>query len=209
MKRLLSIAALALLASQAAAQESCKLTALGTAQVAAVRDGRTLLLADGREVRLAGIEVRRIAARAALQRLIARPAGAARSGLSAGARPLWPRRRLRLCRRRAGNPCSRRCWSRGRRGWRRGPAARPAPSALLAAEAAARAAARGLWADPNFAPLTRRKWRWPAGRTGSICAGRGQGLVGARERRHYICEFRAALDAGFQRHRPAPQSAHV
>ena len=39
------------------AGDACKLTALGTAQVAPVRDGRTLLLADGREVRLPGIEI--------------------------------------------------------------------------------------------------------------------------------------------------------
>ncbi|HEY0302649.1 MAG TPA: hypothetical protein VGC36_14985, partial [Rhizomicrobium sp.] len=35
----------------------CGLTPAGEAAVAAVRDGRTLLLADGREVRLAGIEI--------------------------------------------------------------------------------------------------------------------------------------------------------
>jgi hypothetical protein len=40
-----------------AAQEPCKLAAIGTTIVAAVRDGRTLLLANGRELRLGGIEV--------------------------------------------------------------------------------------------------------------------------------------------------------
>ena len=44
-------------ASGAKAQESCKLAAIGGGAVASVRDGRTLLLADGREVRLAAIEV--------------------------------------------------------------------------------------------------------------------------------------------------------
>src|SRR5690348_2081832 len=38
------------------AQEPCKLTDMGTVTVASVRDGRTLLLADGRELRLAAIE---------------------------------------------------------------------------------------------------------------------------------------------------------
>ena len=42
--------------SGATAQEACKLPGLGTATVAGVRDGRTLLLADGRELRLAAIE---------------------------------------------------------------------------------------------------------------------------------------------------------
>ena len=47
----------ALLVCDAAAQERCRLTTIGTANVAAVRDGRTLLLSDGRELRLASIEV--------------------------------------------------------------------------------------------------------------------------------------------------------
>lgn len=45
------------LVCNAAAQEPCKLAAIGTTNVAAVRDGRTLLLANGRELRLGGIEV--------------------------------------------------------------------------------------------------------------------------------------------------------
>ncbi len=48
-----AIAALAF-ASIATGQESCKLSAMGNVSVAAIRDGRTLLLADGRELRLAG-----------------------------------------------------------------------------------------------------------------------------------------------------------
>ena len=53
----LAAALLPLLACSAAGQASCKLVDIGTATVAAVRDGRTLLLADGRELRLAAIEV--------------------------------------------------------------------------------------------------------------------------------------------------------
>src|ERR1700687_2883421 len=65
-----AVAAYALMALDAAAQEPCKLTAIGPANVAAVRDGRTLLLSDGRELRLAGIEVTNDS-RAALQALVA------------------------------------------------------------------------------------------------------------------------------------------
>src|ERR1043166_9354413 len=50
------LAALLLFAAPAAAQDTCKLTALGTGEVAAVRDGRTLALADGREGRRKGSE---------------------------------------------------------------------------------------------------------------------------------------------------------
>jgi hypothetical protein len=40
----------------AAAQEACRLEPIGNAEVLAVRDGRTLMLRDGRELRLAAIE---------------------------------------------------------------------------------------------------------------------------------------------------------
>lgn len=55
--------------ARAGADESaCKTKAIDTGSVRAVRDGRTLVLADGREVRLAGIETARGgAAQAALQ----------------------------------------------------------------------------------------------------------------------------------------------
>jgi endonuclease YncB( thermonuclease family) len=64
----------------AAAQDvnSCKLESFGTAQVAAVRDARSLLLADGREVRLAGIEAARtgdLGAEAAIAALTSIAAG--------------------------------------------------------------------------------------------------------------------------------------
>jgi hypothetical protein len=63
MMKLQSILAIVLVASacalvmcSAAAQEPCKLTPIGVANATAVRDGRTLLLEDGRELRLAAIE---------------------------------------------------------------------------------------------------------------------------------------------------------
>lgn len=56
-------------AAQATAGAECKLTPIGTGQVRTVIDGRTVQLADGREVRLAGIEVPE-SARAALDGLV-------------------------------------------------------------------------------------------------------------------------------------------
>jgi endonuclease YncB( thermonuclease family) len=44
-------------AARADDQSGCDSKAFGTAQVRTVIDGRTLQLSDGREVRLAGIEV--------------------------------------------------------------------------------------------------------------------------------------------------------
>jgi endonuclease YncB( thermonuclease family) len=65
----LGLATLLAAAAQAADPAGCKLTAIGTAQVRTVIDGRTVQLADGREVRLAGIEVPE-SARAALEALV-------------------------------------------------------------------------------------------------------------------------------------------
>jgi len=54
---ILSIAYPALFPPETKARESCKPAVVGTGIVASVRDGRTVLLTDGREVRLAAIEV--------------------------------------------------------------------------------------------------------------------------------------------------------
>jgi endonuclease YncB( thermonuclease family) len=139
----------ALVASRAGAEETCKLTPLGTAQVAVVRDGRTVSLADGREMRLAGIEVTD-SSRAALQSLIGgHPLrlealstidrygrvvafafiGDAQKSLQ---QALLEQGQARVAGRVGSKACA---------------------EALFAAEGAARAGHRGLWADPNFALL--------------------------------------------------------
>jgi endonuclease YncB( thermonuclease family) len=147
----LAVAVLALAAPAAAAADACKLGTIGTAQVADVRDGRTLKLADGRELRLAGIEVTD-AARPALQKLVAGQSlrleklGADRDrygrllafAFAGGAQKSVQQALLeagmaRVSARVGDKACA---------------------EVLLAAERAARAARRGLWADPNFAPLS-------------------------------------------------------
>lgn len=135
----------------ALAAEGCKLEPIGSARVSAVRDGRTLQLEDGRELRLAGIETV-AGSRAALQKLAAgqplrlerlnderdrygRLVAFAFAGetqlslqqvmLAAGTARVSARVGDRAC-----------------------------AAALLRTETAAREAKRGLWADPNFAPLS-------------------------------------------------------
>ena len=139
-----------MLTSGAAAQDACKLPGLGTATVASARDGRTLLLVDGRELRLAAIEADD-AGRAALDMLAAGKAlrleklgpdqdrygrvvaiayaGDARESLQ---QAMLMQGQARVSARIADRPCA---------------------ELLLRAERTARAAGRGLWADPNFAPL--------------------------------------------------------
>ena len=151
MTRLPALAAgIMLLASPAAAQNACKLTTLGTGTVAAVRDGGSLLLGDGREVRLAGIEVTD-GSRSALQQSIGdRPVrlealspapdryGRIVAFVFAGDAPqsvqqtMLEQGQARVAARIGSKPCADR---------------------LLAGERKARAENRGLWADPNFAPL--------------------------------------------------------
>ena len=170
--RLIVAAAAGLLIARAAAQTpgnakaaTCQLETIGSAKVANVRDGRSFTLDDGREVRLAGIEVPSLAA----SRKDAAPgvqAAAAKAALAA----LVAGRTITL--NRAGV-------AEDRYGRLRAYAyvedselsaqaallaaghALAAPGAdegactdeLLAAERKARASKLGLWADPNFAPL--------------------------------------------------------
>jgi endonuclease YncB( thermonuclease family) len=142
--------ALSLAASHAGAQEHCPLNSIGTANVAAVRDGRTLQLTDGRVLRLAAIEVT-THTRAALQALVAGHtlrlatlgsdhdrygrlvafafAGDAKISVQ---QALLEEGEARVSARVGDKACA---------------------DELLAAERQARASRRGLWADPNFAPL--------------------------------------------------------
>jgi endonuclease YncB( thermonuclease family) len=136
--------------SSATAQGACKLIELGMGRVASVRDGRTMLLADGRELRLAAIEVTD-ESRGALQSLIderdlrlmqlsrevdryGRPVVFVFTGDSSQSvqQMLLEQGQARVSARIGNKACA---------------------DLLLGAERAARAARLGLWADPNFAPL--------------------------------------------------------
>jgi len=142
--------AAALPATPAAAQEACKRTPIGTVTATQARDGRTLLLADGRALRLAAIEpsphgrakLQELAAGQTL-RLQALGSDHDRYGrLTAFAFAGDGDRSLQAVLLAAGE---------ARVAARVG--SRACAEALLAAEQDARAARRGLWADPNFAPL--------------------------------------------------------
>jgi endonuclease YncB( thermonuclease family) len=146
----LALFGLASIVCNAVAQEACKLTAIGAANIATVRGGRTLMLDDGRELRLAAIEVSPDS-RDALQSLIGGRTlrlervgteldrygrlvafayvGDAQQSLQ---QALLSQGLARVSARIGGKACA---------------------DALLTTERTARAARQGLWADPNFAPL--------------------------------------------------------
>ena len=157
-------AACALLVCNAAAQDGCKLTAIGTANVAAVRDGRTLLLDDGRELRLAAIEVTDDS-RAALQRLAAgHPLRLERLGAE---RDRYGRLVAFAFAGDAQQSVQQAMLEQGRARVSARVGDKACADGLLSAERAARVAGRGLWADPNFAPLS-------AENLTRLQAGRGQ-----------------------------------
>jgi endonuclease YncB( thermonuclease family) len=143
--------AFALLMGDARAQgASCKLTPIGEATVAAIRDGGTLMLADGRELKLAGIDVA-AGSMETLQPLAAgQPLRLERLGpvqdrygrVIAFAFPGESTQSLQSALLAQGH---------ARVSARIG--AKPCAEALLTIERAARAEKRGLWTDPNFAPI--------------------------------------------------------
>lgn len=147
---ILSMAVLSALLSSVAAQETCKGVAMDTGIVAGVRDGRTILLADGREVRLAGIEVGD-EARVILQSLV--------GNRSLRLERLGPERdrygRLVVLAYTDDQPSSVQqiMLEKGRARVSARVGDKACADALLRAERAARAAQLGLWSDPNFAPL--------------------------------------------------------
>ena len=150
MLAVIAAAATSLVASDAAAQEACKLTTIGTARAAAVSDGRTLKLDDGRELRLAAIETGD-ESRPALQalaygqplRLARLGAGHDRYGRLFGfAFAGTPQQSLQAA-----------LLARGLARVSARVGDKACADALLTIERGARADRRGLWADPNFAPL--------------------------------------------------------
>ncbi len=151
-------------ACSAAAQNPCKFTAGSTATVADVRDGRTVLLADGRELRLAAIEITDDS-RSSLQSLV-------------GGRDIWleptgsePDRYGRVVAfiftDDRGQSVQQKMLEQGQARVSARVGEKACADALLTAERAARGARRGLWTDPNFAPL-------PSENPGRIAGARGQ-----------------------------------
>jgi len=160
----LSAASLALLSPNALAQDSCKLAAIGTATVAEVRDGRTLLLADGRELRLAAIEVTD-ASREALQSIVR--GRSVRLEQSGTASDRYGRVVAFVYTDDTGHSVQQAMLAQGHARVSARIGNKACAELLLGAEREARAARRGLWADPNFAPL-------PSHDVARIAAARGQ-----------------------------------
>jgi endonuclease YncB( thermonuclease family) len=157
-------------AMPALAEPACQGTPAGSAAVSAVRDGHTLMLADGREVRLAGIEapgdgaaLRTLTAGRTLRidrvsddrygRIVALAyAGDAPEPLQVA---LLAAGQARVSARAGNKTCA---------------------GALLRAERTARAGRIGLWADPNFAPLSSENLTMLAAARGQFVLIEGQVL---------------------------------
>ena len=170
--RLALVVVLVLTPLAAAAENACGGTELAGGSVASIRDGRTLVLADGREVRLAAIEAP--ADGAALATLAQGRAVTLRAGPEASDRygrtvafvvpagatetlqeSLLAAGQARVSTRIGGRSCA---------------------TALLTIESRARAARLGLWADPNFAPLPADDYRRLRAETGKFVVIEGKVL---------------------------------
>jgi endonuclease YncB( thermonuclease family) len=159
--RTMTIAAFALLLATAISAEAlanCRREPLGAGRVQAVMDGRTLLLSDGREVRLAGIELAPAdphgdAARAALAMLLAgRAIALTGPGLASDRYGRIAAQVFDDAPDATATPSAQRALLAGGHAMvaaRVGDAACAAE--LLAAERGARAENLGLWADPRHA----------------------------------------------------------
>lgn len=168
--RALFAAASLSLAAAAAARAECKGTPADGGIVTAVRDGRTLLLADGREIRLNGIEApadgallrSRVAGRTVrIERVGDDRYGRVVAFVTIGDGPEL----LQSALLKAGAARV---------------SARPGPKscadALLGAEKVARSGRIGLWADPNFAPLSSENLTMLAAQIGQFALVEGQVL---------------------------------
>lgn len=147
---ILSVAVLSALLCSVAAQETCKGVAMGTGTVAAVRDGRTILLADGRELRLAGIEVGDEGSTALQSRLGERSLRLEQLGPE---RDRYGRLVALVYTDDQGPSVQQTMLEQGHARVSARVGDRACADVLLRAERVARAARRGLWSDPNFAPL--------------------------------------------------------
>jgi endonuclease YncB( thermonuclease family) len=149
---IVTVAALACTA-RAAAPTPCPLTAIGRAKIASVRDGRTLALADGRVLRLAAIEVP-ADGHAALQALAAgQTLRLERLGADGADHDRYGRLVAFAFAGDASQSLEEALIEAGKARVSARVGDMACAEMLLTAEKAARAAHRGLWADPNFAPL--------------------------------------------------------
>ena len=184
-----------------------------------VIDGRSFVLDDGREIRLAALEVPAAAgtspagqaARAALAAMLAgetvdacaaprqRPtAMAARLPMLSPPASRQPRSVAHALL--AAGPCP------GRRRDRRSRVRRRAATHTSVWPEPPRL---GLWGDPQYAIVDGGGFDGSGGRTGSFLGRRRQGVVGPRERRHHICEFWPPMVAGAYGHHIETSGAHL
>jgi endonuclease YncB( thermonuclease family) len=140
----------------AGAATACKLTAVGSGTVTAVIDGRTLTLDDGREVRLAAIEVAPpadaagAAAKAALEALVAGQAIELRGAEAETDRYGRFFAHAFMTREKPERWIEAELVERGHARVSGRIGERACAAALLAREKTARAAKLGLWADPYY-----------------------------------------------------------
>ncbi|HEX5508706.1 MAG TPA: thermonuclease family protein [Pseudolabrys sp.] len=157
--RVLMLLSLVLSPASVAAEELCHLNPIGEANVATVLDGRTFTLDDGREVRLAGIELPASTkhtglARAAKTQLAALTVGRKLSLKRVGSnQDRYGRLVVYAFMQNEDQSLNAKLLAMGLARTMPAAATEGCVQTLFASEAMARASGLGLWSDPAFLPL--------------------------------------------------------
>ena len=198
-----------------AAASACHFEAAGAGKVSAIIDGRSFVLDDGREVRLAGIEVpfppapgetgpraaAGSAARAALDSILAGQSIELRQRAPAFDRYGRTLAHVYVANEGRGRSVAHEMLATGYARVAAQVGDRACAAELLARERAARQAKLGLWGEPYYAIVGAESGAALLAERGQFHRGGRQGVVGPRERRHDLYEFRTAMVGGAHRHR--------
>ncbi len=198
------------------ATSRCGAEVMPAGRVDRVIDGRSFVLDDGREIRLASLEVPAAneafpagaAARAALASMLAGETVALRSAAAAPDR--YGRAVAYVFT--AGEPPRSVAHAMLARGHARVGAAVGDPACaaeLLSQERVARTAKIGLWGEPRYAIMAAGDLTGLVAGQGHFAVVEGKVLSVREQRRHHICEFRPPMVAGAHGHHIETSRAHL
>ena len=185
----------------------------GTGQVRAIIDGRSFILEDGREIRLAGIEVplapasgesgpraeAGLAARAALESMLASQSVELRQSEAGADRYGRTLAMAYVMRDGVRQSVAHEMLARGFARVSAHVGDRPCAEELLAQERGARRAKLGLWSEPYYVVVAAQSGGELAAERGRFTVAEGN-VLSVRECRNDLHEFRPAMVAGADRH---------
>src|SRR5215475_6910389 len=193
---------------------ACRFEVAGTGKVRAITDGRSFILDDGREIRLTAIEVplapaagqsgpraeAGLAARAALESMVASQSVELRQNEAGADRYGRTLAMVYIMRDGVRQSVAHEMLARGFARVSAHVGDRPCAEELLAQERGARRARLGLWREPYYVVVAAESGGAACGRARPFHRGGRERVVGPRECRNDLHEFRPAMVAGADRH---------